>query len=238
MASIKPLGSGLLVVAAMAISGCAFDSHRHVQSLGELPSDQMIVVARVEFDPPLKPHELQVANDRWGRDKQGRFWLVHGDRLLDTLEYDVFNRGSAFNSSRQNRQITTVELNKDFFISAPRDKPYIISGGYFLLSSETAAVAGVRKGMSSININSRHVPLFLPANLTSSDRAVYLGTIRLYRDKALNVRRVEIRDDYAVAQAKFRVKFGENLTLRKSLLKPRPLPATYTSQNLKPGHWR
>jgi hypothetical protein len=51
------------------------------------------------------------------------------------------------------------------------------------------------------------------------DKAIYVGTLRLYRDEFHEVTKAELRDDYGAATAEFRKRFAGEPLPRKALLK-------------------
>lgn len=64
-----------------------------------------------------------------------------------------------------------------------------------------------------------YFPGGLKATIRPRDKAVYIGTIRYYRDEFFDVSKVRIKDDYTHAKAEFKKKFGKKYSLRKALLK-------------------
>ncbi len=66
-------------------------------------------------------------------------------------------------------------------------------------------------------------PVPAELDIRPSDKAIYIGTLRLHRDEFHEVTRAEVRDDFAAASAEFKKKFGAGVTLRKALMrKPKP----------------
>jgi hypothetical protein len=63
-------------------------------------------------------------------------------------------------------------------------------------------------------------PAPIPFEIRPGDTAVYIGTLRLYRDEFHEVTKAEVRDDYGEAGAQFRNKFPGAPLPRKALLKP------------------
>jgi hypothetical protein len=63
-------------------------------------------------------------------------------------------------------------------------------------------------------------PAPIEFDVRPGDAAVYVGTLRLYRDEFHEVTKAEVRDDYAQAAAQFREKFPGAPLPRKALLKP------------------
>jgi hypothetical protein len=68
--------------------------------------------------------------------------------------------------------------------------------------------------------NKAYFPGGLRVSLRSGDKAVYVGTVRYYRDEFWNFSKVTIVDDYDRANAEYRKKFGGKIALRKALVTP------------------
>jgi hypothetical protein len=62
-------------------------------------------------------------------------------------------------------------------------------------------------------------PAPIAFDIRPGDTAVYIGTLRLYRDEFHEVTKAEVRDDYGEASAQFRTKFPGAPLPRKALLK-------------------
>jgi hypothetical protein len=60
----------------------------------------------------------------------------------------------------------------------------------------------------------------LEFDIKSTEKAVYVGTLRLHRDEFNEVTKAEILDHYAGASAEFKKKFGNRTVLRKAMAKP------------------
>jgi hypothetical protein len=76
-------------------------------------------------------------------------------------------------------------------------------------------VLEVGSGMSGARF-----PGKLRVALKPGDRAVYIGTLRYYRDEFFEITRVAVVDEYGAANAEFANKFGSGVPLRKALMAP------------------
>jgi hypothetical protein len=71
-----------------------------------------------------------------------------------------------------------------------------------------------------VSTNELLIPGPIEFDIRPSDKATYVGTLRLHRDEFNEVTRAELIDDYARALADFRLKFGAEAVLRRAIARP------------------
>lgn len=195
----------VLAAVALAVAACVTVSEE-VASLKDVDGDSVLVVGKIEIVPPIKPEEQSYkANDPFNHKRHfmGRAVMFMSDRP-EHREHT----GHALNPP----------LEQTYFVKVPRSQRYMVKGSvtmHFALR-----VVSRRQAVSD------QVELLFPApvelDIRSSDKAIYIGTLRLHRDEFHEVTRAEVRDDFAAASADFKKKFGAGATLRKALIrKPR-----------------
>jgi hypothetical protein len=195
----------IFAAAALAAAGCVSVSEG-VGSMSELDGDSVLVVGKIEIVPPVKPEEQSFkATDPFNTKRHhiGRAIMF----MSDKPEYRDYT-GHALNPP----------LEQTYFLKVPRSQRYMVKGAVTM--SFAVRVVSRRQAISE------QTELLFPApvelDIRPSDKAIYIGTLRLHRDEFHEVTRAEVRDDFAGASAEFRKKFGAGVSLRKALMrKPR-----------------
>jgi hypothetical protein len=196
----------IFVASLLAATGCVSVSEG-VGSLKEVEADSVLVVGKIEIVPPIKPEEQSYkANDPFNNKRHflGRAVMF----MSEKPQYREYT-GHALNPP----------LEKTYFVKVPRSQRYMVKGSVTM--SFAMRVVSRRQAVTD------QVELLFPApmelDIRPSDRAIYIGTLRLHRDEFHEVTRAEVRDDFAAANAEFKRKFGAEASLRKSLMrKPKP----------------
>jgi hypothetical protein len=192
-----------LAALAVLLAGCVSVSE-NVGSLSEVGTDSVLVVGRIEIVPPVKPEEQKY---RAGVD------------LFDTKRHFI-GRAILFMSDRPEfQERTDVALNppleETFFLRLPVDRRYMVKG--------SVTMELVTRAISARQTTMDRAELMFPSpaliDVRPGDRAVYIGTLRLYRDEFHEVTKVELIDHYAAASTEFHRKFPGSLPPRKALLR-------------------
>lgn len=181
---------------ALVLGACAGPARERVDGWSGVGSGETVIVGRIELVPPLRKGEQKIETLNSGS-FENLVYLIADDKnraLQDdpkTGDYD-------------GRIEATLE--QTFFVRSS-DHPFYILGGVLWLE--------IGRGM-----NKAYFPGGLRVSLRSGDKAVYVGTVRYYRDEFWNFSKVSIVDDYDRANAEYRKKFGTKIALRKALLTP------------------
>jgi hypothetical protein len=181
---------------ALVLGACAGPARERVDGWSSVGAGETLVVGRIELVPPLRKGEQKIEALNSGS-FENLVYLLADDKnraLPDepkTADYD-------------GRIEATLE--QTFFVRSS-DHPFYILGGVLWLE--------IGKGS-----NKAYFPGGLRVSLRSGDKAVYLGTVRYYRDEFWNFSKVTIVDDYDRANGEYRKKFGGKIALRKALVTP------------------
>lgn len=181
---------------ALALAGCAPAPRVQVDSELAVSSGETIVVGRVELVPPLRKGEQRLRGIGTGK-YENRIFLLTDERERALPPEPAF-------SDFAGRIEAT--LGSHFFVRSS-STPFYILGGVMVLD--------VGSGMSGARF-----PGKLRVALKPGDRAVYIGTLRYYRDEFFEITRVAVVDEYGAAHAEFANKFGSGVPLRKALMAP------------------
>jgi hypothetical protein len=196
----------IFVAATLVAAGCVSVSEG-VDNMKELDTDSVLVVGKIEVVPPIKPEEQSYkANDPFNskRHFMGRAVMFMSDKP-DYREHT----GHALNPP----------LEQVYFVKVPRSQRYMVKG--------SVTMAFAMRVVSRRQAVTEQTELLFPApaelDIRPSDKAIYIGTLRLHRDEFHEVTRAEVRDEFVAANAEFKKKFGAEVTLRKALMrKPKP----------------
>jgi hypothetical protein len=200
---MRPLAA-LVVAAGLAAAGCVTVSEG-VDAWGDLGTDAVLLVGRIEIVPPVKPEEQTY---RAGVD------------IMNTKRHYI-SRALLFMSDEPRYQEHTGDalnppLEQTYFLKLPRSRRFMVKG--------SVTMALVARAVTARQSVMDHTELLFPApiefDIRPDDRAIYVGTLRLHRDEFHEVTRAEVFDQFPTAYAEFTQKFGAGLPLRKALLKP------------------
>lgn len=178
----------LLIVPIMA--GCALPTPRsEIDSVSSLGKDEVIVAGRFELLPPLKKGEQRIKA------------LNSGSFINQIFIYtDDHNRKLSRDLSMSDFEgVIAVTLGENFYVRSSNKPFYIIGGSLYLTDTEKVFFPGGAK-----------------ISLQPNDKAVYIGTIQFHRDEFMNIKKIEVIDDFDRVNSEFRKKFGAKLTLRKA----------------------
>ena len=192
----------LLALAALVLAGCVSVSE-DVTTLGEVGTDAVLVVGKIEIVPPIKPEEQSFkALDPFNTKRHflGRAILF----MADKPQY-------------QDRTDTALNppLQQTYFVTLPRDKRFMVRGSVTM----AYALRTVSRRQAVTDQTELMFPAPLRLDIRPGDKAVYVGTLRLHRDEFHEVTRAEVRDEYAKAMAEYRAKFPGAPPPRKALLR-------------------
>jgi hypothetical protein len=196
----------IFVAGTLAAAGCVSVSEG-VGSMKELDADSVLVVGKIEIVPPIKPEEQTYkANDPFNNKRH-----FIGRAVMFMSEKPQFREytGHALNPP----------LQQTYFVKVPRSQRYMVKGSVTM----AFAVRVVSRRQAVSDQTELLFPAPMELDIRPSDKAIYVGTLRLHRDEFHEVTRAEVRDDFAAANAEFKRKFGAEAILRKALMrKPKP----------------
>lgn len=197
----------LLAVAFLVLTGCGPTLQKPVTSVSEIGPDSVIVVGRLDLDPPLRPNEQQIRAGTIDPLGVGDMMRDHG--LL------WFSR-SAETPTEKGEIVLNPRLGELYFLPVPKSTPYMI-GGYIRTQFNMRLL-----GPRSVTVDEARIeiPGGLRYDIRPGDKAIYVGTLRLHRDEFNEVIKADIVDEYEAAAVQFKKRFGPGTTLRKAV--PRP----------------
>jgi len=186
----------------LALASCAPAPRAPLSSLNDLGRDEVMLVGRVDLVPPLQEHEQKIRGMVVG-DFKNRIFLLADEKPRPLPEEprlaDYAGRIEA-------------PLGSTFFVRS-QGAPFYVLGGVLFIE-----IGG--GGQQRV-----YFPGGYHVALKPGDRAVYIGTLRYYRDEFFEIRRVAVADEYGEANVEFSRKFGGGQVLRKALMTRTKPPA-------------
>jgi hypothetical protein len=194
--------AGLAVVLS---AGCALPTvSEGVGSLGEVGSDAVLLVGRIEIVPAVKPEE-QTFKAGWDPFNAKRYHVGRAILFMSDKPQYKEHTDHALNPP----------LEETYFVKVPRSHRYMVKGAVTMsFHLRTTSPRTARVDQSELLF-----PAPIQLDIRPGDTAIYVGTLRLHRDEFHEVTKAEILDHYGAASAEFRQKFGPGAGLRKALLR-------------------
>jgi hypothetical protein len=192
----------LLTVVAVTGCGTMYSGKPHMNATSDLQTNEIVLVGRIELVPPLSAEEQELktlTSDRF----QGRASGLFSERAFDLNNLPMSASTHAI----------LLDMGTEFYARQPKSSEIIYSGSVVLMRS--AAHYG---GYMGRNVTIDHRQLNLPGGikytLKPDDRAVYIGTIRYYRDDYNAITKVDLINDHKRVNKEFVSRFGSGLKLR------------------------
>lgn len=191
-----PLAAALL----FALAACVPASRvTPVSDFAELAANDVLLVGKVRLDPPLAADEQDLGSI--AEEFRNVAILVTDAELrpVHELAYGDLDRR------------IDAPFDGTFFVRYPAE-PFYILRGWVVMRAKIAT------GSDGLPANAPLNGVF-KVDLRPGDRAVYIGTIEYRRDEFFDTA-VAVKDEYARANAEFRERFGNGVSLRKALAQP------------------
>ena len=207
--------AALAAAAFLVLAGCAPMPERPVTSLSEIGADSVLVVGRLELQPPLRPKEQQI--------KPGTFDPFGvGDTMRDR-GFLWFSR-SPDTPTEKGEFVMNPRLGELYFLRVPKATPHMLGG--YVLAQYVMRMTGPRT--VAVDDARIEIPGGVRYDIRPGDKAIYVGTLLLHRDEFNEVTKVVVVDEYGPAAAEFKKRFGPGAELRKAI--PRPQTERRASQ--------
>lgn len=203
--AVKPVA--LFAAAFLFLTGCGPTPQKPVTGVSEIGPDSVVVVGRLELDPPLRPNEQQIRAGTIDPFGVGDTMRDHG--------FLWFSR-SAETPPEKGEIVLNPRLGELYFLPVPKSAPYMV-GGYIPLQFNTRLT-----GPRSVTVDDARIEISggLRYDIRPGDKAIYVGTLRLHRDEFNEVIKAYVVDEYEAAAVEFKKRFGPGTELRKAI--PRP----------------
>ena len=185
-----------IVGIGMLLGGCV-PALEEVKSAKDLQPNEVLLVGKVELVPRLEKSEQQNLKGIG----TGKFKDHFG--LIFAAQKPTYKKGSESGTTyKQMDNYALVEPGKTFFVRYPKGKPVYYLGGVIYLSSDGGSLDYLK----------------LPGGISyapgKSARAIYLGTIRYYRDDYNAITKVGLVNQFNEAVRDLRKETGGNIPVQ------------------------
>lgn len=204
---VRMAKNAFLVWAIYALGGCAAFTfpEKEITSFAEVPAGYVLLVGKIELDPPLRPTEveLDISNDVFNTEEMmaNRAIIGLSDRANVTVEKSGF--------------LINPELGQTYFFAVPRERAHML-GGYITVSFDARA-----NGPRDVIVSQGKVlvPGGIRYEFRPGDDVVYVGTLRLERGPFNDVTKAEVIDEYDIANRDLEARLGAGRSMRNTLPK-------------------
>lgn len=188
----------LLAVAGIGLllGGCV-PALEEVKSAKDLKPNEILLVGKVELVPKLEKFEQQNLKGLGTGKFKGRFGLIFAEQKPS------YKKGSQSGTTyKQMDNYALVEPGKTFFVRYPKGKPIYYLGGIIYLSS------------SGGSLDTMKLPGGIKYAPRKNARAIYLGTIRYYRDDYNAITKVRLVNQLGQAKRALQKETGANVPIQ------------------------
>ena len=187
----------ILVVLSVFCFSAIAGARKPIGSFKKLGANETVVVGRVELVPPLHEHDQRLRGPMSRRFENKIF-------MMSDKEYWEMTEEPGLGDFKGRIDAT---FGEEFVVRSSNEPFFIIAGMMYLSLGHGPP-------------DQAYFPGGLKADIRPGDKAVYIGTIRYYRDEFFEVNDAEIVDDYDRVNSEFERQFGDEYPLRKALLTP------------------
>jgi len=153
-----------------------------------MEKNHILLVGKFSLVPKLAPDEQKLHFSQ-ASDK-GMIWFFTDTRLRYINLYDVAEDDYA--------RCIRSKLDNTFYVSVPKESFYLLFG---CITMSTAYPA-------TLNAN-------MKIDIRPDDAAVYIGTIKFYRDEYFSAKKIELIDEFSSIREDFQKKFGNSIKIRR-----------------------
>ncbi|MEN8171035.1 MAG: hypothetical protein ABFS08_12505 [Pseudomonadota bacterium] len=179
-----------------------------IKKLNILKDGEFYVVGRIEVTPKIKEEE-QNLKTLGSKRLKGKIHAFFSNQFVDIREQ----------SFGIIKHVSEVPLYEDFIIKRRKSDKLFYSGGSIWLES-AASYSGHMNKQTTVHMGKLHLPGDLVYKLKPGDKAVYVGTIRYYRDEYNAIKKVKYINQYSNANKVFK-KTIKDQTIKLRRVKPK-----------------
>ena len=182
-------------------------SNKNITSVDQLGPDQVLLVGKIELKPKLGKH------DQYTTKRGASAYINRAYILIGKTSHNLYDL-----SRKSIRDTYAVELGKHFFIPVNREDALYYSGGIIVMDDRINSANGLfTAGIISIRSAIRNDHMKLPGTIKIKNpddaKALYIGTIRYQRDEFLDIKKVDVINQYKKANNVFQNKYKTRISL-------------------------
>lgn len=198
--------------ASSLLAGCgAIAPRRHAEwrGGGPVPAGQVLLVGRIEVIPPIGATEQKIRIALDPADVRG---TLHQRAMLFLADRPAGERDTSAN-------YINPRLGEWFVCAVPRELRHVTEASIFM--EYEPQMQGRRR--STVQSAQLLLPAPLALDVRDADKAVYVGTWKIWRDEFHQVTRVDVQVEAEAARRALRASAGADIDLRVAV--PRELTA-------------
>lgn len=154
-----------------------------LKELRDLGSDEIYLVGRIDIIPRIRNEEKNLD-------------INSSNQLTDKFH-------ALFNADYTNmKNVSEIPLYENFIIKVKKSKLLYFSGGDIWLESD-ATHSGFLSSKKTVKKGKLHLPGNWYYKIRKNDKAIYVGTIRYYRNTANAIKKVRHISSYSTAEKLF-----------------------------------
>ena len=199
----------LFVLATILNFSACVPSMPPLPHISELQSGEIVLISKIELVPPLAKFEQQNLKTIGSGRLKDKISIMFSDQRPN-----IKKSSNASTSHKDIDNYAGIKPGETFVLRRPRSKFIHYLGGIIYLAS-------TRSGLETMIL-----PGGLKIHLQKNSKAIYLGTIRYYRDEYNEITKVRIIDERKAANREFRRNLGAKFNIDRvkiSSFKMRPL---------------
>lgn len=203
--SLRKFILALFAILLIFTAGCAGPPRMSsIHSLEELGEHETILVGRIELVPALALGEQALHPAHKGF--YNSVILLTGSELKNP----DLDRRQTF------RDHILAPFGEVFFVRTANTPLYYLGGVVYM---DTAVSFWRNFLLDEPNfVQKAFLPGGVKIDQQPDDRAIYIGTLRYYRDEFFSINRIDVVDEYETVKKEFAARFGDRISLRKGLV--------------------
>jgi len=197
----------IIIVPFLMTASCVSPALMPVWNAYEARDGKTLIVGKITVDPPLTEKGRNIRALGSDAISWDTIWMICGGNMRKV------DRTTLSPDSDEFKEKIDAHQGEAFYYACA-DRPfYFIAGSFY---------KNIYRMSTSRGISGEYDAVLLPGgfyiDIKPGDKAIYIGTIRYYRDDSFNIKKVEIIDEYDREMPMFRRMFGA-IKLRKALIK-------------------
>lgn len=186
----------------------------HIRKLKNIGKNEIYIVGRIDLVPALGKNEQDIHT--FGTELRNHIMAFFSGRRVDPLKL----------SMGMMKDVVNVPIGDTFIMKRRYTDTMYYSGGLITLSSRVGNVnyrPGMMGGMTVVNNNRLFIPGGFSYKTRKGTKALYVGTLKIYRDKNNRILKTRVANHYKSAARHLRKTLGSKIKL--SYAKPKKLKA-------------
>jgi hypothetical protein len=204
MNKVQKIITGSVIGAAALLLNACVSEMAAVNSAAELGPNDIAIVGKIEIVPPLDKYDQSGLKTLGSGKFKNKVQIV-----FDTKKPDPDNPKPEYSDN-----IAQVPLGEMFVLRHRKAPATYYLGGYILTESQ-ATYSGYQGRNATINVGTILVPGGIKYHTNNKTNALYIGTIRYYRDDYNAITKVRVINQYKAANREFRKRTGAKFNLKR-----------------------